>query len=123
MCRLTLAAANVLSADYDRYWALPDGQTTASLLFEFPEPRTFNRIVLQEYIPLGQRIAAFHVEALSADGTWQEIARETTVGYKRIVLTPTTTTPALRLVIDDALATPTLTRVALYNDTIYCASR
>ena len=117
------AAANVLSADYDRYWALPDGQLTASLLFEFPEPRTFNRIVLQEYIPLGQRIAAFHVEALSADGTWQEIARETTVGYKRIVLTPTTTTPALRLVIDDALATPTLTRVALYNDTIYCASR
>ena len=51
------------------------------------------------------------------------IARETTVGYKRIVLTSTTTTPALRLVIDDALATPTLTRVALYNDTIYCASR
>ena len=116
------APANVLSGDYDRYWALPDDRTAASLTLEFPEPRTFNRILLQEYIPLGQRIAAFHAEILTPEGAWQEIARETTVGYKRIVLTPTVTTTALRLVIDDALATPTLTRVALYNDIIYCNS-
>jgi alpha-L-fucosidase len=116
------APANVLFCDYDRYWALPDDRTAASLTLEFPEPRTFNRILLQEYIPLGQRIAAFHAEILTPEGAWQEIARETTVGYKRIVLTPTVTTTALRLVIDDALATPTLTRVALYNDIIYCNS-
>jgi len=116
------APANVLFCDYDRYWALPDDRTAASLTLEFPEPRTFNRILLQEYIPLGQRIAAFHAEILTPEGAWQEIARETTVGYKRLVLTPTVTTAALRLVIDDALACPTLTRVALYNDTIYCNS-
>ena len=46
----------------------------------------------------------------------QEIARETTVGYKRIVLTDTVTATAIRLVIDEALACPTLTRVALYYD-------
>ena len=114
------APANVLSGDYDCYWALPDDRTAASLTFEFPEPRTFNRILLQEYIPLGQRIAAFHAEILTPEGAWQEIARETTVGYKRIVLTPTVTTTALRLVIDDALATPTLTKLSLFNDTIYC---
>ena len=114
------APANVLSCDYDRYWALPDDRTAASLTLEFPEPRTFNRILLQEYIPLGQRIAAFHAEILTPEGAWQEIARETTVGYKRIVLTPTVTTTALRLVIDDALATPTLTKLSLFNDTIYC---
>lgn len=117
------APANVLSGDYDSYWALPDDRTTASLTLEFPEPRTFNRILLQEYIPLGQRIAAFHVEMLTPEGVWQEIARETTVGYKRIVLTPTVTTTALRLVIDDALACPTLTRLALYHDTVYCDSQ
>ena len=108
----------VLSDDYDRYWAMPDGQTTASLTLEFPEPRTFNRVLLQEYIPLGQRIAAFHVEAL-VGGDWQEVARETTVGYKRIVLIPTVTATALRLTIDEALACPTLTKLALYHDTIY----
>lgn len=115
------APANVLSGDYDSYWALPDDRTTASLTLEFPESRTFNRLLLQEYIPLGQRIVAFHAEMLTPEGVWLEIARETTVGYKRIVLTPTVTTTALRLVIDDALACPTLTRLALYHDTVYCA--
>ncbi|MBR0255001.1 MAG: alpha-L-fucosidase [Bacteroidales bacterium] len=117
------APANVLSGDYDSYWALPDDRTTASLTLEFPEPRTFNRLLLQEYIPLGQRIVAFHAEMLTPEGFWLEIARETTVGYKRIVLTPTVTTSALRLVIDDALACPTLTRLALYHDTVYCDSQ
>lgn len=111
--------ANVLTDDYDRYWALPDGETSATLTLDLGGEKTFNRVVLQEYIPLGQRISAFHVEALAADGSWQEIARETTVGYKRIVLTPTVTAASLRIVIDDALACPTLTRVALYHDTLY----
>ena len=113
------APANVLGDDYDRYWVLPDDQTTASLTLEFPESRCFNRILLQEYIPLGQRIAAFHIDAL-IDGSWQEIARETTIGYKRIVLTPTVTATALRLTLDESLACPTLTRVGLYNDSVYC---
>ena len=86
-------------------------------MLEFPGERTFNRILLQEYIPLGQRISAFHIDARSADGSWHEIARETTVGYKRIVLLskPVTTT-ALRLTIDASLACPTLSRLALYDD-------
>ena len=112
------APANLLSQEYDRYWAMPDGEKTATLDIVLPEERTFNRVVLQEYIPLGQRISAFHIEALTSEG-WKEIARETTIGYKRIVLTPTVTASALRLTIDDALACPTLTRLALYNDKIY----
>ena len=111
---------NVLDGVYDRYWALPDGETSAVLTLEFPEPRTFNRVLLQEYIPLGQRIAAFHVDVLDADGSWREIARETTIGYKRIVLTETVTTTAFRLTIDEALACPTLTRLSLYHDILYC---
>ena len=110
------APANVLDSDYDRYWAVSDGETTATLTLELAGPKTFNRVMLQEYIPLGQRISAFHVDALTADGQWQEIARETTVGYKRIVLTDTVTATAIRLVIDEALACPTLTRLALYWD-------
>ena len=113
---------NVLSSDCDSYWALPDGVTAGTLILSFPEPRTFNRILLQEYIPLGQRIAAYHIDAL-VDGTWEEIARETTVGYKRIVLTPTVTATALRLTIDAALACPTLNRLSLYYDTIFCAQK
>ena len=110
-------ARNVLDEDYDSYWAMPDGETTATLELSLPKPRSFNRIVLQEYIPLGQRIASFHIDVLTPEGSWQEIARETTIGYKRIVLTDPVTTTSVRIVIDEAYACPTLNRVALYYDT------
>ena len=113
--------SRLLDPSYDRYWAMPDGKTTASLTLDLAGPKTFNRVLLQEYIPLGQRVSAFHVEALTPDG-WQEIARETTIGYKRIVLTPTVTATALRLTIDAALACPTLSRLSLHLDPLYCAN-
>ena len=80
--------------------------------------KTFNRIQLQEYIPLGQRIAAFRVEALDTAGEWAEIARGTTVGYKRILLTDRITTRALRIRIDEALACPVLNGLGLYLDEV-----
>ena len=116
-CRFS--ASNVLNDDYDRYWALPDGVTSAVLELKLNGHKKFNRIVLQEYIPLGQRISAFSVEARDDEGIWREIARETTVGYKRIVLTETIVSDAVRISIDSALASPALNSVALCYDTVY----
>ena len=48
--------------DYNTYWATADSVTTAWAEFRFDEPQTFNRVMLQEYIPLGQRVEKFHVE-------------------------------------------------------------
>ncbi len=110
--------ANLLDEDYDSYWAVDDGITTPSVTLEFDSPRTFNRVMLQEYIPLGQRVYSFTVEAMSEDGQWTEIARETTIGYKRIVLVPQTTAVALRVNITGSLACPVLNRLALYQDNI-----
>lgn len=109
-------AENLLNEDYDRYWAVDDSDCTPSCTLRFSAPRTFNRVMIQEYIPLGQRVARFRLEALDSEGRWQEIARETTIGYKRIVLTDRTTTTALRLIIDEAMACPVLNRLALYLD-------
>jgi cobalt-zinc-cadmium resistance protein CzcA len=39
---------------------------------------------LQQYIPLGQRVREFSVEA-EVDGNLVEVARGTTIGYKRII--------------------------------------
>ena len=78
-----------------------------------PEARRFSRIVLQEDIARGQRIAAFTVEALTEEG-WEPVATETTVGYKRILLVPEVTATALRIRVTDALARPHLSRIGLY---------
>ena len=111
--------SNLLDADYDRYWAVPDGVLTPSFTATLDGEKTFNRVVLQEYIPLGQRVSGFTVEVL-CDGAWREVAAETTVGYKRIVLLDSpVTASAVRVRITDALACPVLNGFGLYLDTLY----
>ena len=118
-CSRRFKPQNLLSDDYDKYWAVDDSVTTASFVVTFPEARTFNRVQLQEYIPLGQRVSAFSIDALAEDGSWQPIARETTIGYKRIVHVPTTTTTAVLVNIEESEACPVLNGFALFMDNIY----
>lgn len=111
--------SNLLSENYDSCWASGKGEMTPSITVTFPERRAFNRVSLQEYIPLGQRIASFSLEVLMEDGTWKEIASETTIGYKRIVLTETVTSSAIRINILKSYAEPVLSRVQVFMDDIY----
>ena len=78
---------------------------------------TFNRLLLQEDISRGQRIAAFTVEAFS-EGQWSPVVTGTTIGYKRILLLPEVTAAALRIRITDALGRPCLKQVSLYRETV-----
>lgn len=112
-------AENMLRGNYDKYWAVDDSITTVSFTVTLPEKRTFNRVQLQEYIPLGQRVAAFTIDVLDEDGSWKPVARETTIGYKRIVHIPVTTTSAVRVNVEEALACPVLNGFALFMDNIY----
>lgn len=112
-------AQNLLDSDYDEYWTTDDELTTASFTVFLPEARTFNRVQLQEYIPLGQRVESFSIDALSEGGSWERIASETTIGYKRIVHVPTTTATAVRVNIEESQACPVLNGFALFMDGIY----
>ena len=90
-------AENILDGNFDSYWATKDGINEASVTFNLAGEKTFNRVLIQEYIPLGQRVKSFTVEAEGPDGQWKEIARETTIGYKRIVPTEKVTTSKVRV--------------------------
>ena len=113
------SAGKLLDGDYDSYWAAGDDVRQASLTLEFDTPKTFNRVQLQEYIPLGQRVAEFNIEIMDDGGGWKRVAEATTIGYKRIVLTDMVTAKALRINITDALATPVLNGLSIYKDDIY----
>lgn len=110
---------NLLDGHYDTYWTVDDSVTSASVVMSFPEQVTFNRVMLQEYIPLGQRVSKFHIKILTPDGEWKTIATETTIGYKRILLVPMCTAKAVRICIDESLACPVLNRVALFKDEVF----
>ena len=110
------SADNMLNDEYDSYWASDDDVTTVSFTVTLPEQKTFNLVQLQEYIPLGQRVAAFTIEVLNEDGTWKQVAEENTIGYKRIVILPQIATTAVRVNINSSEACPVLNGFALYMD-------
>lgn len=107
-------AARVLDADPDTYWAAPDGTTHTAVTLTLPAPVTIDRVVLQEPIALGQRISLFEVEIADTAGVFRRVATGTTVGHKRIVVIPRTTTSKVRVTIHDARATPLLGTIALH---------
>ena len=110
------SAKNLTDGKWDTYWATPDGMNTGVVTFTFKKPTKVNRLLLQEYIPLGQRVKAFKVEAM-VDGKWQMVdAGEptTTIGYKRILRFPTTEATALRISVTDARGPLCLNTISAY---------
>jgi alpha-L-fucosidase len=114
------SAKNLNDGKWNTYWATSDGVNTGSITFTFSKPTQVNRLLLQEYIPLGQRVKAFTVEVLVGD-KWQMVdAGEptTTIGYKRILRFPTVEATAIRVSVSDARSS-----LCLCNIEAYCANR
>jgi len=108
------AAANTIDGDKETYWATDDDVNKASLTIDFGKPTKFNRFITQEYIRLGQRVKAFTVEAI-VDGNWKELAKATTIGYKRILRFPTVEATQLRFNITDSKSCPVISNIGIYN--------
>ena len=110
--------ASALTDDnFDTYWATEDGVTTADIEFSFDTPTRMNRMMLQEYIPLGQRVKAFVVEYLDKD-TWLPVKlneETTTIGYKRLLRFETVETKGIRIRITDARGLLCLSSVGVYD--------
>lgn len=90
---------NLTDGDEQTYWATPDSVNTASLTFLLGKATRLNRLMLQEYIPLGQRVEAFEVEVRTPQG-WQQVEcgdSLTTIGYKRLLRFKTLEGDALRV--------------------------
>lgn len=109
-------AANLLNGNYDSYWATDDAVTTASIEISFDGNKDINTVLLQEYIPLGQRIAKLNIEYWdAASNTWVIATQATTIGYKRILRFPTVSTDKIKVNIENSLACPLLNNIELYN--------
>lgn len=108
------SAIHLTDKNYNTYWATAEGKLTADIELSFEKEVTFNRLAIQEFIPLGQRVKAFSVSVLEGK-EYREIVRETTIGYKRILRLPNTTTKSVKITLLDALASPVISEVKLYK--------
>lgn len=81
-------------------------------------PQTFNTIMLEEYIELGQRISGFTVDVWDGE-KYKEVTKGSTVGKKRILQFPVQTASKVRVNITDSKAAPVLGEIRLFNGNIY----
>ncbi|MBS1747356.1 MAG: alpha-L-fucosidase [Bacteroidetes bacterium] len=89
---------------------------TASSTYTIPLPSTqkINCIVLKEDIATGQKISSFTIVLQQNDNTVKEI-KGNTVGNKRILTFPSTEADAIKVIINNAKATPLLNDVSVYS--------
>ncbi len=107
------AAANITDGRKDTYWATDDNVKSASFEVYLPKKSNVRYVVLQEYIPLGQRVSKFYVEAW-VNGSWKKVATGTTIGYKRILKIDPVNTGKLRVNIEAAKACPLISNAEVY---------
>ncbi len=102
--------------DFNTYWATKDGTTTGDILIKFNQLQKVNRMKLQEYIPLGQRVRKFEVEYLNGK-QWLPIQMSeetTTIGYRRLLRFKTIETKAIRIRITDARGPLCINEIGAY---------
>lgn len=107
---------NLTDGNYDSYWATEDGTTTANLEITLKGKQKINRLMLQEYIPLGQRVMKFRLEYLDA-GKWLPIKIKeatTTIGYKRLLRFETISTKKLRIIFEQSRGALCINEIGAY---------
>jgi len=107
-------ALNVNDGNPETYWSTPDNITSASLIIDFGRDTEVNRILLQEYIRLGQRVQEFKIEAL-VDSTWKQLIDGTTIGYKVIRKFPLVKTSQIKVTVIKSKACPVISNIELYR--------
>lgn len=105
---------NITDGDLDSYWAAAGDERQASLEIAIDSAKKFDRILLQEPVRLGQRIASFDIQILRPQG-WQTIASGTSIGYKRLLRITPIAGSKVRINIRDANNTPALSNFGLYK--------
>ncbi len=107
-------AHNLVDGDFETYWATDDGVREASVTLSFPSPVSINCVGLQEHVRLGQRVQEFVVEG-RLDGKWSELARGTTIGYKRLLRFPRIQVSELRVRFLRSRGCLAIAEVSAYN--------
>lgn len=107
-------AKAMLDGNYDTYFTTRQNDTTAVIGLTLPGSKTFDVLCLQENIAVGQRIEHFVLEY--KDGIeWKELAKGTTVGYKRLIRFKKVTAREVRVRIISSRLNPTLSELGLYK--------
>ncbi len=81
-----------LDGNSNTYWATDDDVLEGGIEVDLENEQTIEAVVIQEYLPLGQRVSE-HTVSIWQNNAWREVASATTIGHKRVLeFTPVKTT-------------------------------
>ncbi|OAS18530.1 alpha-L-fucosidase [Paenibacillus oryzisoli] len=106
-------AGNVTDGQSDTYWCPPEGIEQAELVIDLGKEMLFDRIVLKEFIQLGQRIERFQL-TYKQDDVWVSLYGGTVVGYKKICSFQQTKARYIQLRVTESRIHPTLSSFGVY---------
>ena len=111
-------ADSILDNDKMTYWTA-DGEwdinnSNATILFDMGQIRTFDNVLVQEYIREGQRVAEWSFDAWVGN-SWKELVHHKTIGYKNIKRFDPCTTNRVRLNILRSWDNPMISHFGLFN--------
>jgi alpha-L-fucosidase len=109
----SFSGSNLTDGKEESYWATNDDVTTASVEINLSGKKRVKYFLLQEYIPLGQRVKAFTIE-IWKDGQWKTAATATTIGYKRILAIEPTETERIKINFTASKACPVISNIEVY---------
>lgn len=109
-----LNAKNLVDGNFETYSYPFVDEKAAKIEIELKEEFSVNAILLQEYIPMGQRVKEFNLYYKKGE-EWVKVHSGTTIGYKRILRFNRVKTKAIKLEILDSRAAPVLAEIQVYN--------
>ncbi|MDE5710708.1 MAG: glycoside hydrolase family 29, partial [Bacteroides sp.] len=83
------------------------------LVLELGKKQSVNYCIIQENIRKGERIRKYNVEA-KVDGKWKKVCSGESVGHKRIEKFDAVEATALRLTVNECIATPDIINFSAY---------
>ncbi len=105
--------SNITDGKNESFWAAGKNTNSAIIEIQLTKAATFDRIMIQEPIKLGQRVSEFEISAL-VHGEWKTLSKGTTIGYKRLLKCDKVSTSKLRLSILNANNSPAISNFGLF---------
>jgi alpha-L-fucosidase len=106
--------SNVNDGNPETYWATKDADKSGEIVIDLGTETEVNRILLQEYIKLGQRVQEFRVDAF-VNGAWKHIIDGTTIGHKVIRKFPVEKATKVKVIISKSKACPVISNIELFR--------
>ena len=98
----------------DTFWVATADDEKPSITLLLNTAQEANTFMIQEYLPLGQRIKSFTFEVL-VDGVWEKVYEGSTIGNKRLIRFETQVLDGVRFTVTDSKAQAVFSNMGLFK--------